>query len=149
MCLGMGLFASTLVGTLCFLDLHVYFLHQIKEVFFHYFFQISFQFLALSLLLLAPLWWECRDSWIWSRGCLYYPHVFGFFFLVVVLIGGFSFLMFQIFDLTLSFIYSCFPVNSFLFQLVRYFPNDIFYAVEVLTKFLEHPYHQFFELCIW
>ena len=36
---------------LCFLDLYVYFHHQIREVFF----QISFQFLVLSLLLLTPL----------------------------------------------------------------------------------------------
>ena len=41
--------------SLCFLDLHVYFLHQMREVFFHYFFKIHFQCFALSLLLLAPL----------------------------------------------------------------------------------------------
>ena len=40
--------------SLCFLDLHVYFLHQIRAVFFHYF-SIDFQFLALSIILLAPL----------------------------------------------------------------------------------------------
>ena len=40
MCLGVGLFApSILFGTLCFLDLHVCFLHQIRKVFFHYFFK--------------------------------------------------------------------------------------------------------------
>ena len=39
MCLGVGLFASILFGRLCFPSLHVYFLHQIKEVFFHYFFK--------------------------------------------------------------------------------------------------------------
>ena len=38
MCLGVGLFVSILFGTLCFLDLHIYFLHQIGEDFFHYFF---------------------------------------------------------------------------------------------------------------
>ena len=35
----------------CFMDLHVYFLHKIKEVFFSLFFPIDFQFLVLSLLL--------------------------------------------------------------------------------------------------
>ena len=53
-CFGVGLFASIIIRTLHFLDLDVYFLHQIKEVFFHYFFLIDFQFLAFSLLLLAP-----------------------------------------------------------------------------------------------
>ena len=55
MCLGVGLFASIIIETLSFLDLHVYFLHQIREAFFHFFFQIDFQFLALPLLLLASL----------------------------------------------------------------------------------------------
>ena len=36
-CLGVGLLASILFGTLYFQGLHVYFLHQIREVFFHYF----------------------------------------------------------------------------------------------------------------
>ena len=41
--------------SLCFLDLHVYFVHQIREVFFHFFFQIDLQYLVFSLFLLAPL----------------------------------------------------------------------------------------------
>ena len=56
MYLGVGLFSYILLWAfLFFLNLHVYFLHQIREVFFHYFFQIDFQFLALSLLHLVPL----------------------------------------------------------------------------------------------
>ena len=40
MCVGVGLFApSILFGTLCFLDLYVYFLQQFREVFFHCFFK--------------------------------------------------------------------------------------------------------------
>ena len=46
MCLGAGLFGSILFGTLCFLDLHVYFLHQIRKVFFHYFFKQISKFLV-------------------------------------------------------------------------------------------------------
>ena len=42
-------------------------------------FQIDFQFLALSLLLLAPLWYECWISWSCPRDCLHYPYFFGFF----------------------------------------------------------------------
>ena len=41
--------------SLCFLDLYVYFFHQVREVFCYHFFQIVFQFLALSLIFLAPL----------------------------------------------------------------------------------------------
>ena len=51
MCIGVGLFASILFGTLCFLDLHVYFLHQIREVFVYYFsnrFPISCSFSSPS-----------------------------------------------------------------------------------------------------
>ena len=51
MCLGVGLFEYILFGTLCFLDLYVYFLHQIRGVFFHYFsnrFPISCSFSFLS-----------------------------------------------------------------------------------------------------
>ena len=47
------LWVQLVSDSLCFLDLHVYFLHQIREVFFHYFFKQSSNFL-LSLLLLAP-----------------------------------------------------------------------------------------------
>ena len=54
MCLVMVLFESNLIGTLCFLDLHVYFLCQIREVFFHYSFKQISNFL-LFLHLLASL----------------------------------------------------------------------------------------------
>ena len=66
--------------SLCFLDLYVNFLHQIKKVFF---FQINFQFLAPPLLLLAPLWFECWYVWKCPRGSLVYPHFFGFFSLLL------------------------------------------------------------------
>ena len=39
MCLGVGLFVSILFGSRCFLDLHVYFLHQIRQVLLHYYFK--------------------------------------------------------------------------------------------------------------
>ena len=68
-------------------------------------FQIDFQFLALSLLLLVPHWCECWTSWSCPRGSLHYPCLFRFIFLLVLLIG-FYFLMFQITDLILSFIHS-------------------------------------------
>ena len=39
MCLGVFLFGSDLFGTQCFPGLYVYFLYQIGEIFFHYFFK--------------------------------------------------------------------------------------------------------------
>ena len=39
MCLSVVLFESNLLGTLCFLHLYIYFFHQIREVFSHYFFK--------------------------------------------------------------------------------------------------------------
>ena len=104
MCFGVVLFGSNLFGTLCFLDLYLYFLHQIREVFFHYFFPISFQFLALSLLLLA-----FYDSDVAMFGDVpekpYTIPVFfsSFFFLLFWLKAYFS-LTFQIIDLNPGFI---------------------------------------------
>ena len=51
---GVGLFGYVLWDSSVLPGL-VYFFDQIKEVFFHYFFQISFQFLTLPLLLLVSL----------------------------------------------------------------------------------------------
>ena len=120
---GVILFGSNF-GTLCFLDLYVYFLHQIREVFFHYFFQISFQFLALLLLLLAFLSFRCWYIWRCPTGILYCPHFFlggGFhsFFFLLFCLNAYFFLMFQIIDLNPSFIFHCwFPVDFSLFHLV-------------------------------
>ena len=48
MYLSVVLFMSTLFGTLCFLDWYVYFLHQINEVFFHYFFNFLLFFFSFQ-----------------------------------------------------------------------------------------------------
>ena len=37
MCLSVDVFGSILFGTLCFLDVYVYFFHQFRDIFFHYF----------------------------------------------------------------------------------------------------------------
>ena len=45
--------------------------------------------------------------------------------------------------------YCCLPVNCSFFQLVYpLFLTGSFYAVELHTEFLEHPYNQCFEPCI-
>ena len=110
---------------LCFLDFHVYFLHQIREVFFHYFFQIDFQFLALSLLLLAPLWCKYWNAWSCPRGCLYYPHFLDSIFFLLFWLVVFCFLIFQIIDLILSFItLLLFPCKLFFILISVAFISD-------------------------
>ena len=124
MWLGLGLFASILFGTLCFLNLHVYFLHQIREVFLSLFFQINFQFLALSLLLLAPLWCKCSTSWSCPRGCLYCSQFLDsfFFLLYCVVVLCFTYVPNHCFDSQLHPLHCCFPVSCSLFQL--FFVSD-------------------------
>ena len=80
MCLGVGLFASILLGTQCasWTCMSISFTKLGKFSFIT--FQTDFQFLALSLLLLAPLWYKYWTSWSYPRGCLYYPKFSGFFF---------------------------------------------------------------------
>ena len=103
-CLGVGLFASIIIGTLCFLDLHVYFLHQIREVLFHYFFKYVFNFLFFFFL------WHLYDENVGmpeAPEAAYTILIFfmdSFFFLFWL--DVFCFLMFQIIDLILSFIHS-------------------------------------------
>ena len=124
MWLGLGLFASILFGTLCFLNLHVYFLHQIREVFLSLFFQINFQFLALSLLLLAPLWCKCSTSWSYPRGCLYCSQFLDsfFFLLYCVVVLCFTYVPNHCFDSQRHPLHCCFPVSCSLFQL--FFVSD-------------------------
>ena len=102
----MGLFASILFRTLWPLDLHVYFLHQIREIFFHYFFKIALQFLALSLL----LWHPCEANVGLLEVVPEAPYTFLILKKIVFpsccSVFFFSFLMFQIIDLNLCFIHS-------------------------------------------
>ena len=74
---------------LCFLDLRVYFLHQIREGFFHYFFKEISNFLLFLFSFWYPSEVNVEPLEVVPRGCLYYLHFFGFYFLLVVLIGCF------------------------------------------------------------
>ena len=82
------------------------------------FFQIDFQFISVSLLLLAFLWCECWNAWSCPKVCLDYPCFFKFFFLLAVLIKFLSPLCSK---LLIWFLASCtillFPCKL-LFQLV-------------------------------
>ena len=107
MCLGVGLVESNLIGTLCFLDWYVYFLCQIREGFFHYFFkQIS------SFLLFLFFFWHLYDVNVGPLEVVpkaaYTIHIFLDSFFLLFRLVVFCFLMFQIIDLILGFIHSTF-----------------------------------------
>ena len=110
LCLAVGLFGFLLLGTiLYFLDLYIYFLLQVKEVFFHELLKIGFNFLlSLSPPSGTPMMWMLVCSkmfqrliapsslfWIFFSFCCF-DWVFSFFF---------GFLIFQITVLILCFIY--------------------------------------------
>ena len=105
-----GLLCIHLVwNSLYFLDLHVYFFHQMKEVFFHYFsdrLPLSCSFSSPSgtpMMWMLEAWYECLKL---SQKLLMLSSVLGgsFFFLFWLLV--FSFLMFPIIDLIRGFIHS-------------------------------------------
>ena len=79
MCLGVVLFGSILFGTV--LSGLVYLFHLLNwGSFISLFFQISFQFLALFLLLLAPLSFKCWYVWRCPWFSLAYPCFWILFF---------------------------------------------------------------------
>lgn len=76
---------SLVFYSICFLDLYVYFLHQVREVFYHYF-HMDFQFLTLIL----PVTHCCRCLKLSQR--LFILSLFFFldsFFFFAILIGCF------------------------------------------------------------
>ena len=104
MCLGVGLLASFLSGTLYFLDLHVYFLHEIREVFFHYFsnrLPISCSFSSPSG---TPMMWMLDLLNLFQRLLTLSSSFLDSFFFLFFCMVVFCFLMFQIIDVILSFI---------------------------------------------
>ena len=118
MCLGVGLFASILFETLCFLDLHVCFLHQIRKVSFHYFFIHIFNFLPFLFSFWHPVMQMLEHLKLSHR--LLTLSLFFWIFFLVVLIGCFllPYVPNHWFDSQLHPHYWCFPVNCSLFQLV-------------------------------
>ena len=111
MCLGVFLFGFILFGTLSFLDLYIYFLHPVSEVFHHHFCKIGFPWLFLQIPFpLFSLWYPhmtmlfCLTlSQRFLILSLFYWILFFFTLLIV-----FCFHIFQISDLILYFIYSTF-----------------------------------------
>ena len=110
-----SLHPSCLHPSLCFLDLDVYFCHQIRGVFFHYF---------SNFLLFLFSFWHPYDVNVGTlkvvpeAAYIVLVCLDSFFFLLFWLVV-LCFLMFQIIDLILGFNHSSyFPVNCSLFQLV-------------------------------
>ena len=93
-CPGVGLFASIIIGTLGFLHLHVYFLHQCRVVFFIYSnrFPISCSFSPSD----TPMM-RCCTSWGCLRSCLYYPHFLDSFFFLLFWLFVFCLFVFLFF----------------------------------------------------
>ena len=151
MYLDVGHLASILFGTLCasWTCMSVSFtkLGEFTFIIFSNRFPISCSFSSSS----GTPWCECWNAWSCPRGCLHYSCFFGFFFLCIVLIDCFllPYVPYHWFDSQLHPLFCCFPVNCCLFQLLfLHFWLDLFYTVEVLTKFLEHCYNQYFEFYI-
>ena len=114
LCLGVGLLGSSFLG-LCFLNLYVCFLHQIRKVFCNYFsnrFSISCS--------LSPPSGPVMRMLEWSQRLLTLSSFFGFFFQFAVLIRC-SLLLYLPncwFSSLLHLNYSWFPLMYFSFQLL-------------------------------
>ena len=104
LCVGACLLAHILFGDFALPGLACLFLSPNWGSFLVLLFQIDFQFLALSLLLLALLWCECWYAWSCPRGSLHYPHFFLDFFFLLFCFVVFCFLISEITDLILGFI---------------------------------------------
>lgn len=157
--LGMGLLGLIFFETLWFLGLYVHFLHQVREVFRHYFFKyilnpfISFFFsyypydetvVMLDILRVPLSYPHSLDSFCWSH------------WVVSATIASKSLMRFS----ASSNQFSC-PWRHSLFQLLysSLMTGSIFFVfylhfcvsyllVEVLLEVTEHPNNQCLELCI-
>ena len=156
MCLGVGLFASNLFRTLCasWTCTSISFA-KLGKVSFLIFSNRFLFFCPFSSPSDSPMMWMLYLlklsqrlltllSFFWILFSCCSVCLFFFFFLLPYVSNHWS-------DSWLHPAYCCFPVNCSLFQVVFIlrFWLDLLYTIEVLTKFLEHPYNQCFELCIW
>ena len=154
MYLGMDLFASIIIGTLCnswaCMSISFTKLRKFSFSIFSDRFPISWSFSSSG----TPIMWmldflKLSQRLLTLSSFFFYSFVFLLFWLLPC-----CFLLPYIpnhwFDSQLHPLYCCFPINCFLFQLMYFqFLSGSFYAAEVLTKFLKHHYNQCFELCIW
>ena len=149
---GVGLFASILFGTLCaswtYMCISFTKLGKFSFIIFKNRFPISCSFSSPSGTAMMQML-ECLKL---SRRLLPLSLFSGVLFYFCCLIGCFllPYVPNHWFNFQFHPLYCCYyPVNCSLFQLVYpSFLTGSFYSVEVLTKFLEHPYRQCFEFCI-
>ena len=129
---------SSFWGFFELLDLYVYFLHQVREVFFHYF----FKWVTLSLLLLAPPSCKCWNTWSCSRGSFHYPL---FWILYSSCCSDWLFFASLYFKSLIWFLVSStlllIPYKFFFISISVSFVSD-WIIFMVLSRFLEHPYNQ-------
>ena len=146
MCLG-PLWIQLVWDSLRFLDLYVYFICQIKQVFFHYFFKYVFNFLIFLF-----CFWHSYDSDVGTFGVgpgashTILVFFFNSFFFLLFWLNAYFFLMFQIIDLNPSFL--PFTVGSLwiFISLSLTFISSFVFAVP--DEFSEHVDNQCFDLCI-
>ena len=148
----LGLFASILFGTLCASwtcrSISLTKLGEFSFIIFSDGFPISCSYSSPSGTPMRPM----LDLLKLSHRLFILSSFFKFFFLLVVLHGCFllPYVPNHWFESWLHPLYFCFPINCSLFQLVNLsLLTGSFYAADILTKFLEHPYNQCFKLCIW
>ena len=152
MCLGMGLFPSIWFGTLCAsrICMSIYFtkLDKVSFIIFSNRFAFSCSF---SL-------YPSGTPMMQMLSCLQHPEAP---YTILVWGDSFYFLFVLIGYILLPYVSSLIwfsasstplliPCNLLCISItVSFISAWIFYAVEVLIKFLEHPYNQCFEFCIW
>ena len=137
--------------SLRFLDLHAYFLHQIREVFFHYFFRYISNFLFFLFSCWRPYETNVGHLKVVPEA-VYTILVFldSFFFFLFCMVPFSSLCSKSLTSFLASSILLLFPCKLFFISIsIFYFWLDLLCAAEVLTMFFEHPYNQCSELCIW
>ena len=122
------------------------------------FVQISFQFLALPLLLLAPLWfgcWNVQSCPGQLRNWRFLSLSSFFWILVSSFCSGWMFIS-SFCSKSLIWVPVCFPsllvpcIFFFILLCIAFTSSFILnHFLSVLNHFCEHPDYQCFELCIW
>lgn len=148
----MGLFGFIYFGTLCFLDLDVCFLHQVRDIFSHYFFEYVFCLLLLgphnanvNMLDVVP---EVSGTHLISQNSFFF--LLFWLFPLPCLPHCWSILLYHLICYWILLLYS-FQLFCFSVCLVLY----VFYLclssvfIHTFPEFGDHSYKHYFEPFIW
>ena len=142
--------------SLCFLDLRVYFLHQIREVFFHYFsnkFSIScsFSFPSSTPMTQVLICLKLSQKLLSLSSFFLCFFVLNYFFSFCSnWMSRFSLFSKSLISLLDSSTPLLIPCKFFFILLCKlHFCLGLFYAVDIPSEFFEHTNNMCFELCIW